>query len=147
MGNSKDNDFSSITALLKALHCGDLLRVIALLFIIVNSMGIYRRYITSPGLKMSLSRTLAPLSPAHSCRWGTVATNDWCIKHCFLSLRNYKINYFSKFYACPNTSGVPKLREKNMVLHLASERFVVATAQDFLLCIICLCFQMYLQVW
>ena len=32
-----DNDFSSITALLKALHYGDLVRVIALLFIIENS--------------------------------------------------------------------------------------------------------------
>ena len=32
-GNSRDNDFSSI----KAVHCGDLLRVIALLLIIVNS--------------------------------------------------------------------------------------------------------------
>ena len=32
-GNSGDNDFSSITALLKTLYCGDLLRVIALLFI------------------------------------------------------------------------------------------------------------------
>ena len=38
---SRDNDFSSITVLLKALHCGDLLRVIALLFIIVNSTGVY----------------------------------------------------------------------------------------------------------
>ena len=49
-GNSKDNDFSSITALLKVLHCGDLLRVIALLFIIVNSTGVYRCNITSPAL-------------------------------------------------------------------------------------------------
>ena len=38
-GNSGDNDFSSITALLKALYCGDLLRVIALLIIRVNSTG------------------------------------------------------------------------------------------------------------
>ena len=40
-GNSGDNYFSSITALLKALHCGDLLRVTTLLFIIVNSTEVY----------------------------------------------------------------------------------------------------------
>ena len=74
-GNSGDN-FSSITALLKALHCGDLLRVIALLFIIVNSMGVYLRNITRPALtrhcgelKRSLPCSLAPLSPAHPRRW------------------------------------------------------------------------------
>ena len=38
-GNSGDNDVSSITALLKALHCGDLLRVIALPFMRVNFTG------------------------------------------------------------------------------------------------------------
>ena len=71
IGNSGDNDFSSITALLKALYCGDLLRVIALLFIRVNSTGYI--YIISqarhlPGtageLKRSLPCTLAPLSPS-----------------------------------------------------------------------------------
>ena len=40
-GNSGDNDFSSITALLKVLHCGDLLRVTTLLFIIINSKEVY----------------------------------------------------------------------------------------------------------
>ena len=49
-GNSGDNDFSAITALLKALYCGDLLRVIALLFIRVNSTGVYLRNITSLAL-------------------------------------------------------------------------------------------------
>ena len=74
-GNSGDN-VSSITALLKALHCRDLLRVIALRFKIVNSM----RYIcvisqaqhlpgTAGELKRSLPHTLALLSPAHPCRW------------------------------------------------------------------------------
>ena len=68
-------------ALLKALGCGDLLRVITLLFIIVNSTGVYRCNITSPALtqhcrggggelKMSLFRTLAQLSPAHPRRSG-----------------------------------------------------------------------------
>ena len=70
MGNSGDNDFFILTALLKALYCGDLLRVIALLFIRVNSLGYI--YIISqarhlPGTagecKRSLPRTLAPLSP------------------------------------------------------------------------------------
>ena len=44
-GNSGDNEFSSIKALLKALHCGDLLRVIAPRFIIVNSKRAYFRII------------------------------------------------------------------------------------------------------
>ena len=47
------DDFSSIKALLKALHCGDLLRVIAPLFIIVNSMGAYFRNITNKIQKLS----------------------------------------------------------------------------------------------
>ena len=76
-GNSGDNDFSSITALLKALYCGDLLRVIALLFIRVNSTGyIYvisqARHLpgTAGELKRSLPCTLTPLSPVHPHRWG-----------------------------------------------------------------------------
>ena len=84
-GNSR-NDFSSI----KALHCRDLLRVIAPLFIIVTSTG-YICVISQarhlPGaageLERSLPRTLAPLSPAHPRRlWGggAVVTNDWCIR-------------------------------------------------------------------
>ena len=86
-GNSGDNNFSSITVLLKALYCGDLLRVIALLFIRVNSTGyIYvisqARHLpgTAGELKRSLPRTFAPLSPAHPRRWwGAGVTNDWCI--------------------------------------------------------------------
>ena len=35
---------------LKALHCGDLLRVIPLLFITVNSTGVYLRNMTTPPL-------------------------------------------------------------------------------------------------
>ena len=76
-GNSGDNDFSSIRALLKALHCGDLLSVIALLFIRVNFTGVYLGNITSPaftrycgGTQKVIARTLAPLSPAHPRRWG-----------------------------------------------------------------------------
>ena len=74
--NSGDNDFSSITALLKAQHCGELLRNISLLFIIVNSTGVYLHNITSPTLtagelKRSLPRTLAPQSPAHPRRRGS----------------------------------------------------------------------------
>ena len=36
---------------------------------------------TAGGLKKSVPRTLAPLSPAHLHRWGggAVVTNDWCI--------------------------------------------------------------------
>ena len=49
-GNSGDDNFSSTTALLKVLHCGDLLRVTAPLFILVNLMGVYLRNITSPAL-------------------------------------------------------------------------------------------------
>ena len=49
-GNRGDDVFSSITTLLKALHCGDLLRIIAMLFITVNSMGVYLRNITSLAL-------------------------------------------------------------------------------------------------
>ena len=70
-GNSGDNDFSSITVLLKALYCGDLLRVMALLFIRVNSTGyIYvisqAQHLPSTAgeLKRSLPRTLAPPIPA-----------------------------------------------------------------------------------
>ena len=76
-GNSGDNDFSSTTALLKALYCGNLMRAIALLFIRVNSTGyIYvisqARHLpgTAGELKRSLPRTLAPLSPAHPRRLG-----------------------------------------------------------------------------
>ena len=76
-GNSGDNDFSSIRALLKALHCVALLRVIALLFIRVNFTGVYMRNITSPaftrycgGTQKVIARTLVPLSPAHPRKWG-----------------------------------------------------------------------------
>ena len=90
-GNSGDNDFSSIKALLKALHCGDLLRVIALLFIMVNSLGVYLRNITSWALTWHCGGTqkvtalhISPAIPAHLRRWrcgggGAVVTNDWCI--------------------------------------------------------------------
>ena len=76
MGNSGD-DFSSIKALLKAWHCGDLLRVIALLVIIINSAGYICIISVAPHfpgtlgeLKRSLPHTLAPLSPAHPHQWG-----------------------------------------------------------------------------
>ena len=76
-GDSGDNDFSSIRTLLKALHCGDLLRVIALLFIRVNFTGIYLHNITRPaftrycgGTQKVIAHTLALLSPAHPSRWG-----------------------------------------------------------------------------
>ena len=96
-GNSGDNDFSSVTAL----HCGDLLGVMALLFIMVNSTRVYLhnitsrhlRNITSPALtrivgelERSLPRTLAPLSPAHPRRWRAVVTNDRCINQCWVSI-------------------------------------------------------------
>ena len=75
--NCGDNDFSSITTLLKSPALRDLLRVIVLLFIIVNSTGVYlcislARYLsgTAGELKSSLPHTLAPLSPAHPRRWG-----------------------------------------------------------------------------
>ena len=58
----------SIIALLKALHCGDLLRVIALLFIIVNSTRVYLCNITSPPLtchRRGTKKVTAPhISPA-----------------------------------------------------------------------------------
>ena len=47
MGNSGDNKFLAIITLLKALHCKDLLRVIAPLFIIVNSTGVSLYNVTS----------------------------------------------------------------------------------------------------
>ena len=60
----------------KALHCGDLLRVIALLFIIVTSMGYIcvisqARHLpgTAEERQRSLPRTLAPLYPAHPRSW------------------------------------------------------------------------------
>ena len=94
-GNSGDNDFSSITALLKALHCGGLLRVITLLFIRVNSTGVYLRNITSPaltrhcgGTQKVIAHILAPPFPTHPRKWGGGAgvTNDWCIIHTYKHL-------------------------------------------------------------
>ena len=84
--NSRD-DFSFIKALLKALHCGDLLRVIALLFIIVNSTGVYlheyhRRHLpgTAGKIKRSLPCTLAPPIPLGGGR-GRAGSGYkcWCI--------------------------------------------------------------------
>ena len=81
-GKSGDNDFSSIKALLEAQHCGDLLIVIALFFIKVNSTGVYLRNITSPALtrhcmatqKVSTSH-ISPAMPHPSprCWWW------WCV--------------------------------------------------------------------
>ena len=80
------SDFSSIAALLKAMHYGDLLRVIALLFIIVNSTGVIcvislaRHLLASAGgRKKSLPRTLAPLSPAKPVggRGGGGGSGQW----------------------------------------------------------------------
>ena len=80
--NSEDNGFSSITALGPAERHSPAL---------YNNKfnGIYMHHITSPaagGLKRSMSRTLAPLFPAHPRRcvcWGggvrSVVTNNWCI--------------------------------------------------------------------
>ena len=72
MGNDGDNDCSSIKALLKALHCGDKLRVIVLLSIILNSTRVcllnWHLPSTAWELKKSLPRTLAPLYPAHPRR-------------------------------------------------------------------------------
>ena len=75
--NSGDNNFSSITALLKALYCGDLLRVVALLFIRVNSTG---NNITSPSLTRYCGGTQKVIAP--HIRWGGVTgvTNDWFIR-------------------------------------------------------------------
>ena len=80
LGNSGDNDFSSITALLKALHCGHLLRVIAMLFMIVlkSHGGVYLSNITSPALRGvgNLKGHCPPhVSPALN-RWGW---GQWCI--------------------------------------------------------------------
>ena len=104
-GNSGDNDFSSITALLKALYCGDLLREIALFFIRVNSSGVYLYNITSPALTQycrSLACTLVRLSPAHPVGGGggqgdrgTGVTNDWCIRS-----RSVTYRLIGKFGAC-----------------------------------------------
>ena len=62
-GNRGVNDFSSVIALLKALHCGDLLRVIALLFIMVNSTGVYLRNITSPAVTRHCGGTRKVTAP------------------------------------------------------------------------------------
>ena len=66
MGNIGDNDFSSITVLLKALHCGeDLLRVITLLFIIVNSTEVYICVISQARHCGGARKVIAPhISPA-----------------------------------------------------------------------------------
>ena len=84
-GNSRD-DFSSIIALLEALHCEDLQRVIALLFVIVNCTGVYLRNITSPSpgtareLERLLPHTIIPAIPPSMPVGGeAVFTNDWCI--------------------------------------------------------------------
>ena len=78
--NSGHNGFSSITALGPAERHSPAL---------YNNKfkGIYIHNITSPDageLKRPMSRTLAPLFPAHPRRcvsWGgaSVVTNDWCI--------------------------------------------------------------------
>ena len=80
--NSGDNGFSSITALGPAERHSPAL---------YNNKfnGIYIHNITSPAageLKRPMSRTLAPLFPAHPRRcvsWGgggaSMVTNDWCI--------------------------------------------------------------------
>ena len=69
--NSGDNDFSSITALLNALHCRDLLTVIALLFITVNSTGVKLHNITSPALtwhcRGTQEATAPHINPAIPC--------------------------------------------------------------------------------
>ena len=102
MGNSGDNDFSSI----KALHCGVLLRVIAQLFIIVNSKGVYLRNVASSALtlKRSLPRTLAPLSPAYPCRRGALSgvTNERCSivshsKRAFLAKMSLRLIMYTVF--------------------------------------------------
>ena len=100
-GNSGDDDFSSIKALLKALHCKDLLRVIARLFITVNSTGVYLRNVTSPALTWHCGETQKVTAPHFSLaiprpslyvcvggggRGGTVVTNDWCISTPWLTI-------------------------------------------------------------
>ena len=87
MGNSGE-DFSSI----KALHCSDLLRVVAFLFTIVNSTVVYLRNITSPALTWhcwGIQKVTAPhISSAHP-RWcGAVVTNDWCIRPLVATMRS-----------------------------------------------------------
>ena len=71
---SGDNDFSTITALLKALYCGDLLRVIALLFISVNSTGYIYVKSQARHLTRYCGRTQKVISPHISLaiprRWG-----------------------------------------------------------------------------
>ena len=86
--NSGDNDFSSITALLKALHCWD--ESGTLLFIIVNSMVAYLRNITSPALRWNTKSYCPAHSPRYPqpfpvvwWRWGCSSCNwlviVWCI--------------------------------------------------------------------
>ena len=84
-GNSGDNNVSSSTALLKALHCKDLLWVIALLFTLLTSTGVYLHNITCMALqgelKGSLPHTVAHyISPTQPGRWrgecGAVVTDD-----------------------------------------------------------------------
>ena len=127
-GNSGDNDFSSIRALLKTLHCGDLLRVIALLFIRVNFTGVYLRNITSPaftrycgGTQKVMPRTLAPLSPAHPRRWwwgGAGVTNDWCIR--CEALRN-----ILRFFSTSLINSVIPARIQSSIYHMAIKAFFI----------------------
>ena len=104
MGNSGDNDFSSTTALLKALHCGELLRVKGLVFIIVISTGVYLRNATSPALRgNSIYMSPYTVSKIHeirvvfyiACIW--VILQKWGNLGKFFLLKN-NTNNFDLFY-------------------------------------------------
>ena len=80
-GNSGNDEFSSITPLLKALYCRDLLRIKALLFIRVNSMGyiyvISQAWHLPGGTQKVIALHISPAIPAGG--GGAGVTNDWCI--------------------------------------------------------------------
>ena len=82
-GNSGDNNFSSIKALLKAQDCRNLLIVIALLFIKVNSTGVYLCNFTYKALQGNSKGPRypppIPVGGVGGGGWGAMVTNDWCI--------------------------------------------------------------------
>ena len=79
---------------------GDQLRVIALLFIIVNSMGVFcvisqapHLHGTAGGLKRSVPYTLAPLSPAHPHGWGEGGSGyKWLVHYMYMYLTELHVN-------------------------------------------------------
>ena len=82
-GNSGDNDFSSIRALLKALHCGGPAESISpALYKSKFHRGIFVQY-HKPGIYLVLRGNSKGHCPAIPVGGGAGVTNDWCISACY----------------------------------------------------------------